>query len=115
MGREMNFVDYLARVADAGTDWRQHGADYAVSVLDAGGSPAEALQAAAGLLAAGGMKLSLPLRGADGGILASKHVDIDRFAAAEVSLGIVWAVAWRQGYATARRDPEVTRARIGFH
>lgn len=104
-------VDWISRNARSG-DWRQVGADYLTTVVDAGGSAAEALHEVA-CLAAGGAKLTRILPGAVG----SHFIEVTLRDAAEVAIGATYALAWREGYAAglATREGAMPRSRpIGF-
>lgn len=111
-----NLIDYLTR-AGGSDDWRQVGADFVCHTIDHGGSAAEALRAVAAIVSTG-LKLTVPLRGDDGRIAASRHLDLGQREAFDVAIGVVWAVAYREGHAAGRAGaddaPRPLRS-IGFH
>ena len=108
-----SFVEYLVK-AGATDDFRQLGADFLVHEVDHGGTAADALRAVAAIVATGA-KFSVPMRGDDGHILASRHLELDQRAALDIVFGAMFALGWRTGHDAARADPERPMPRsIGF-
>ena len=110
---ESPFLEFVIE-RGAPADWRQCGSDYISHRLAEGASAADALREVAVLPC---LKFTLPVRDADGALRASRHVEIGPAEVADVRIGAVWTVAFREGFAAGRRGepaPEQPR-KIGFH